>query len=193
MSAIPQQVFATQKASLDKFLAFQSTVFSGFEKLVELNLQVFKATLDGVAQKSQEAIEVKDAQEALAFSSGLVQPSAEKAVAYSKHVYDIVSGVQSDLSKLTEEQIAQSQQQASEVIEQFSKNAPTGSESALALMKSSLATVNNAYESVAKAAKQVSEVTESNIAAATNATFSAAADAAEASKSSAPRARRSAA
>src|SRR3546814_4727483 len=92
MSAIPQQVLAGQKASLDNLLAIQGSFFGGFEKLVDLNLKVIKATLDEVAQKSQQAIEVKDAQEALAFTSGLVQPNAEKALAYSKHVYDIVSG-----------------------------------------------------------------------------------------------------
>lgn len=191
MSAIPQQVLVNQKASLDKFLAVQGTFFGGFEKLVDLNLKVIKATLDDVAEKSQQAIEVKDVQEALAFTSGLVQPNAEKALAYGKHVYDIVSGVQADLSKLTEDQIAQGQHQVSEAIEQFSKNAPTGSESAVALLKSSLATANSAYESVNKAAKQAAAAAESNIAAATNATFKAAADAAEATK--APRARRSAA
>ncbi len=191
MSAIPQQVIATQKVSLNNFLAVQNAVFGGFEKLVDLNLKVVKATLDEVAQKSQQAVEVNDVQEAVAFTSGLVQPSAEKALAYSKHVYDIVSGVQGDLSKLTEEQIAQSQQQVSEAIDQFSKNAPTGSEGAVALLKSSLATANNAYESVSKAARQAAEAAESNISAATNATFKAATEAAEATaRSTAPRARR---
>ena len=190
MSAIPQQVIASQKASLDKLLAVQGTFFGGFEKLVDLNLKVLKATLDEVAQKSQEAIEVKDPQEALAFASALTQPNAEKAVAYSKHVYDIVSGVQADLSKLAEEQITNGQQQVSEAIEQFAKNAPTGSESAVALLKSSLATATSAYESVAKASKQAKEAAESNIAAATNATFKAASDVAEASNKAATRTRR---
>lgn len=196
MSAIPQQVFAGQKASLDNFLAIQGTFFGGFEKLIDLNLKVIRATLDEVAQKSQQAIEVKDAQEALAFTSGLVQPGAEKALAYSKHVYDIVSGVQVDLTKLTEEQIAQGQQQVSAAIDQIAKNAPTGSEGAVALLKSSLATANSAYESVAKASRQAADAAESNITAATNATFKAASDAAEAveaAKSGATRARRSAA
>ncbi|CAM5296636.1 TIGR01841 family phasin [Eoetvoesiella caeni] len=190
MSAIPQQVLASQKASLDKLIAVQGTFFGGFEKLVDLNLKVLKATFDEVAQKSQEAIGVKDPQEALAFASGLSQPSAEKAVAYSKHVYDIVSGVQTDLSKLAEEQVAQGQQQVSEAIEQFAKSAPTGSESAVALLKSSLATATSAYESVAKASKQAQEAAESNISAATNATFKAATDVAEASNKAVKSARR---
>lgn len=190
MSAIPQPLLAVQKATLDNFLAVQGAVFGGFEKLADLNLKVIKATLDEVAEKSQQAVEVKDAQEALAFTSGLVQPNAEKALAYGKHVYDIVSAVQADLSKLTEQQIVLGQQQVTDAIDQLAKNAPTGSEGAVALMKSSLATAGNAYESAVKAARQVTDAAESNINAATNASFKAAADAAEAAGKVAPRARR---
>ena len=96
MSAIPQQVLDRQKASINTFVAAQSAVFAGFEKLVELNLKVVRATLDEVAQKSQQAAEVKDPQEAAAFASGLLQPGAEKALAYTKHVYDIVAGANAE-------------------------------------------------------------------------------------------------
>ncbi|KAA0890046.1 TIGR01841 family phasin [Pusillimonas sp. ANT_WB101] len=188
MSAIPQHVAASQKAVLDNMLAVQGTLFAGFEKLIDLNLKVVKATLDEVAEKSQQVVQIKDAQDAVAFTSGLVQPNAEKSLAYSKHVYDILSGVQVDLSKLTEGQIAQGQQQVTEAIDQIAKNAPTGSEGAVALMKSSVATANNAYESVSKAVRQASDAAESNINAATDATFKAAADAAEAAAKAAPRA-----
>jgi phasin family protein len=192
MSAIPQHILSSQKASLDNLVAIQNSFFEGFEKLVDLNLKVVKASLEEAAQKTHEVIELKDAQEAIAFASGLAQPSADKALAYGKHVYDIVSGVQADLTKLGEEQISQNQKQVSDAIEQFSKNAPAGSESAVALLKSSLSTATSAYESVAKAAKQATKTAESNLAAATNATLKAASDVAEASKP-ATRARRAAA
>src|SRR3546814_8581973 len=124
MTAIPQHILASQKTSIDNLVAIQNSFFQGFEKLVDLNLKVGKASLEEAAQKSQEAIELKDAQEALAFTSGLTQPSTEKALAYGKHVYDIVSGVQTDLTKLSEEQIAQNQKQVAAAIEPFSKNDP---------------------------------------------------------------------
>ena len=182
MSAVPQQVLVNQKASVDNFLAFHEAVFNGFEKLVDLNLKVARASLDEAVQKAQEALEVKDVQEAVNFTSGLVQPNTDKVAAYGKHVYDIVAGLQSSITKLTEEQIAQAQRQMDETIEQLAKNAPTGSEGAVALMKSSLATATSAYESAAKVARQASDAAESNIAAATNATLKAASDAAEATK-----------
>lgn len=193
MSAIPQQVLSRQKASVNTLIATQVALFSGFEKLVDLNLKVIKATIDEVALRSQQAVEVKDPQEAVAFSTGLVQPGAEKALAYGKHVYDIVAGVQNELVKLGEEQIAEGQSQISEVIDQLSKNAPTGSEGAVALIKSSLATATSAYDSMTKAAKQAAEVAESNLNAAASATFKAATDAADAAnKVSTPRTRRAA-
>lgn len=178
MTAIPQQILDRQLAALSALTATQATLFSGFEKLVDLNMKVVKATLDEASQTSQQAAGVKDPQAAAAFASSLVQPGAEKAMAYSKHVYDIVTGVQNELAKLAETHIAEGQQHVAEAVDQFAQNAPAGSESAVALLKSSLATANGAYESMTKAAKQAADVAESNMNAAANATFKAATDAA---------------
>ena len=192
MSAIPEQVLGRQKAAVTSLVATQTALFSGFEKLVDLNLKVLKATLEETALRAQQAVDLKDPQDAAAFASGIVQPGAEKAVAYGKHVYDILAGVQAELVTLAEAQVAEGQQQVTDAIEQFSKNAPTGSEGAVALIKSSLATATSAYDSLAKAAKQAAEVAESNLNAAANATFKAASDAADVAGKAAPRSRRAA-
>lgn len=185
MSAIPQQVLNSQKAALEAFVSIQGSVFGGFEKLVDLNLKAMKATLDEVSEKSQQVASVKDAQEAVAMTSSLVQPNAEKAMAYSKHVYDIVTSVQADLTKLGEAQLAEGQKHMQEAIEQLTKNAPAGSESAVAMLKNGLVQANTAFDSMTKAAKQAAEVAEKNLAAATSATFKAAGEAAEVAKSAA--------
>jgi phasin family protein len=191
MSAIPQQVLNSQKAAIEALVSIQGSVFGGFEKLVDLNLKAIKATLDEVSEKSQQVAGVKDAQEAVAMTSSLVQPNAEKAMAYSKHVYDIVTGVQSDLTKLGEAQLAEGQKHMQDAIEQLTKNAPAGSESAVAMLKSGLEQANTAFESMTKAAKQAAEVAEKNLAAATSATMKAAGEAAEVAKT-ATRGRRAA-
>lgn len=191
MSAIPQQVLNSQKAAIDTLVAVQNSVFNGFEKLVDLNLKVIKATIDEVSEKSQQVAAVKDAQEAVALSSSLVQPGADKAVAYSKHVYDIVSAVQADLAKLGETQVAEAQKTINDAVEQLTKNAPAGSESAVAMLKSSLAQAAGAFDAMTKAAKQATEVAEKNLSAAANATLKAAGQAAEVAKT-ATRGRRAA-
>lgn len=180
MTTLPKEVLDNQKATLDTLMAVQNSVFSGFEKLVDLNLKVMKASLEESTQKAQDAMGIKDAQEVVALSSSMVQPSAEKAMAYSKHVYDIVSGVHAELNKLAEDKLVESQKNLHATVDQFTRNAPQGSESAVALLKSSMAQAGAAYESMTKAAKQAAEVAEKNVTAAANATFKAASDAAEA-------------
>lgn len=189
MNTMPKEMLETQKAALDAMMAVQGSMFNGFEKLVDLNLKVMKATMDEVSQKTHEAMGVKDAQEAVAMTSSLVQPTAEKAAAYGKHVYDIVAGVQADLAKLTEGKMAESQKQLAELVEQFSRNAPSGAEGTVAMLKSSLAQANAAYESMTKAAKQAAEVTEKNLQAASAQAFKAATDVANGATKAASRRR----
>jgi len=191
MSAIPQQVLNSQKAAIEALVSIQSSVFGGFEKLVDLNLKAIKATLDDVSDKSQQAASVKDAQEAVAMTSTLVQPNAEKAMAYSKHVYDIVSSVQADLAKLGEAHLAEGKKHMHDTIDQLTQHAPAGSESAVAMLKSGIAQANTVFDSMTKATKQAAEAAEKNLAAATSATFKAAGEAAEVAKS-ATRGRRTA-
>ena len=193
MNQLPKEMLESQKATLEAMMAFQGTVFGGFEKLVDLNLKVMKATMDEASQKTQEAMGIKDAQDAVAMTSGLIQPSADKAAAYSKHVYDIVSGVQADLAKLAEGKVAEGQKQLHAAVEQMTRNAPTGSEGTISMIKSSLAQATAAYDSMNKAAKQAAEVAEKNLNAATSATFKAASDAASNATKTAGRARRTSA
>jgi hypothetical protein len=48
------------------------------------------------------------------------------------------------------------------LVDSASKNAPAGSESAVAMMKSAVAAAGNAFESVQKAVKQASDMAEQN-------------------------------
>jgi len=54
------------------------------------------------------------------------------------------------------------------VVDTAVKNAPAGTENAVALVKSAVAAANNAYESVHKAAKQAADVAEANFQAITS-------------------------
>jgi phasin family protein len=163
----PEQIVAAQKASLETLFGLTGKAFEGVEKLLELNLQVARATLSEAAETAQAALSVKDAQELLALQASLLQPAAEKAAAYSRHLYDIVAGTNAEVSKATEATLADSQKKVLALVDSAVKNAPAGTESAVALVKSAVAAANNAYESVHKAAKQAAEVAEANFQAVT--------------------------
>jgi phasin family protein len=157
-----EQMIAAQKANVETLFGLTNKAFEGVEKLVELNLQVAKAALGEANETAIAAMSVKDAQELLALQASLLQPSAEKAAAYSRHVYDIAAATNAEVAKVAEAQVADAQKKFLGLVDSASKNAPAGSENAVALVKSAVAAANNAYESVHKAAKQAAEVAEAN-------------------------------
>jgi phasin family protein len=157
-----EQVLASQKASIETLFGLTNKAFEGVEKLVELNVTASKAALAEAADTTQAVLGVKDAQELLALQAALFQPLAEKTAAYSRHLYDIASGTGAEFSKAFEVQAAEAQKKFLAVVDNAAKNAPAGSETAVAVFKSAVAAGNNALESVQKAVKQASDVAEAN-------------------------------
>lgn len=174
MILTPEQVAAAQKANLETLFGLTSKAFEGVEKLVELNLQVVKATFAENVDNAKKALSAKDAQELLAIQATLVQPVAEKTLAYTRHLYEIASETQSEFAKVAEAQLAEGSKNVQALVENFAKNAPAGSESTVAIVKSAISAANNAYESVQKATKQAVEMAESNFQAAATAATKAA-------------------
>jgi cytochrome c556 len=96
-------------------------------------------------------------------------PTIETAVSYANAIYGIASETANTFAKMAESQISASNQKISTAVEEFSKNAPAGSESGVALVKSALTAANAAYETASKAAKQAVAVVEQNVQSATKA------------------------
>jgi phasin family protein len=169
-----EQIVAAQKANIETLFGLTNKAFEGVEKIVELNMTASKAALSEVAGHSQSVLSVKDVQELIALQNNLLQPLAEKTAAYSRHLYDIATSTGSEFTKAVEGQASDAQAKFAALVDSAAKNAPAGSEAAVAIMKSSVSAANNALESVQKAVKQASEVAEANFHAvstsATNAT-----------------------
>lgn len=170
----PDQFASSYKSSLDQFFSLSAKSLEGLEKLMDLNLNALKANLSESADKAKEALELRDAQEFVQFGVALAQPNAEKAVAYSRHLGEIANSTRAEFVKFAESQLAENNKKMASLIDSIGKNAPTGSESAVALLKSAVAAANGAYDSLNKAAKQLADVTEANVSAATQATVRAA-------------------
>lgn len=163
-----EQLLATHKANLETLFTLGAKAFEGVEKLVELNIQTAKTALDEAAEHTRAVLSVKDAQELVALHSNLLQPTAEKAAAYNRHLYDIAASTGSEVSKLAEGQVSEAQKKFLTVVDNAVKNAPAGTENAVVLVKSAVAAANNAFDSVQKAAKQAADVAEANFTAITN-------------------------
>ena len=156
------QMIAANTANVEMFFGLTTKAFEGVEKLVGLNLQVARAAIGEAAETAKAAFAAKDAQELIALQASLMQPAAEKAAAYGRHLYDIASSTSAEVSKAAEASTAELQSKLLAAVDSAVKNAPAGTENVVALVKSTVAAANNAIEGMQKAAKQATEVAESN-------------------------------
>lgn len=167
MFPMNEQFSNAAKANFEAQLAFFTTVsgkaFESVEKVVDLNLNAVKATLEDSAITVRQLLAAKDPQEFFTLSAAQIQPTAAKSIAYGRHLAKITSETQAEIARTTEEQLAVTSRKVSELVDDVTKNAPAGSENAVAAVKAAIGNANAAYEQFSKTVKQVAEVTEANL------------------------------
>ena len=175
MALTPDQILAAHRANLETLVGLTNKAFEGVEKLVELNVAATRAALNDAATNAKSVLDAKNAQDLMSVQAGLLQPLAEKTASYSRHLYDIASGTGTEFSKVAEAKASEAQKNFASMVDAAAKNAPAGSETAVAVMKSAVSAANNAFDSVQKAVKQATDAAEANF----NAMATTAADAAK--------------
>ena len=170
MFAIPEQFSNATKANLESQFALMSSLtsktFESMEKLVELNINTARATLSDSSSAARQLLAAKDPQEFFQLSAAQAQPNAEKALTYSRQLASIASGTGAEFSKAAESQIVEANRKVIALVDEVSKNAPAGSESFVAAVKTAISNANAGYEQFSKTSKQAVEALESNMSAA---------------------------
>ncbi len=167
MYVTPEQIQAANKANVEAVLAVASTQFAALEKLASINASAMKTAFEDSIANARALIGAKDAQEFVNLQSSFAQPALEKAISYSRSVYEVATGANAELSKAAEKRVAEWNENFVSVLDKVTKNAPAGSDVAVAAVKSMLAAANSAYDNFAKVTKQATEIAEANVAAAT--------------------------
>jgi phasin family protein len=156
------QLTATHKASVDALFGLLGQSLEGTEQLATLNLQVVKTVLAESLEASQDALAAQSPAELLKIQVAALQAAPQKAAAYGRQVQEIFAPLVEAQRAALDTHFAEWQAKFVEAVSGALKDAP-GSESLLALTKSAVAAANNAYESVNKASKQVSEAVAANV------------------------------
>jgi phasin family protein len=167
MFAIPEQFSSATKASFESQFALFSSLtaktFDGMEKLVQLNLNTARAAMAEQSSAARQLMSAKDPQEFFQLSAAQAQPAAEKVVAYNRQVAAIASGTGAEFSKAAEGQIVEANRKVIALVDEVSKNAPAGSETLVAAMKTAISNANAGYEQFSKTTKQAVETIEGNV------------------------------
>ena len=167
MYATPEQFAAANKANVEALFSIAQAQFSAFERLSALNFNTTKTVFEDSVNQAKALMSVKDAQDLVNLSASSAQPALEKAMAYSRNVYEVATQTQAEVTKLAENQAAQMNKTVVSLIDKLSKNAPAGSDVAVTAVKSAMAAANSAYDSFTKAVKQATDMAEANVTAAT--------------------------
>lgn len=166
MSNPAEQFAAANKANLEALEGATKKAFAGVEKLVELNLAASKAALGESFGYAQAVLSVKTPQEFMTVQSGFFQPLAEKSAAYFQHVQSIATEGSADFTKQLEANLAEAQKAFGASVDQLVKNAPAGSEAAVAAFQSAVANGQKAVEQTQAAIKKATAQAQANFAAA---------------------------
>ena len=132
----PENLSEAQKQNIEAMMKLSQKAFEGIEKMVDLQLNAARASLQETSEKFKALMSVKDASDVMNINKNLATPSAEKALAYSRTIYDIASQTSGEVQRLIDAQIAEANKKLVDALDEFAKSAPAGSESVVAMMKS---------------------------------------------------------
>ena len=89
-------------------------------------------------------------------------------MAYSRHLYELAHETQANFTKSAEQEFQAGQKKINALVEDWTKNAPAGSDAAVMAMKQAIASATNVFETSQKAVKHAVEVAQTNLSNATN-------------------------
>lgn len=174
MTMNAEQFVAANKAAVDSLLSVANTALASAERIATLNLDTARSVIEDTAANAKALMGAKDVKEALSIQAALAQPNVDKAMAYSKSVYEISTETQEELTKMVEAQFGDFQKTVADMLEKAAKSAPAGSDVAVAAVQSAIAAATSAFDNMRKSAKQMTDMAQSNLVAATSATTKAA-------------------
>ena len=167
MYVTPEQIQAANKANVEALLTVANTQFAAFEKLANIQASAVKSAFEDSIANTRALLGARDVQEFVTLQNSFAQPALETAISLSKTVYELATETNAELSKVAESRATEWNENVTTLLDKVSKNAPAGSDVAMAAVKSMLAAGNSAYDNFTKVTRQATEIAEANVAAAT--------------------------
>lgn len=133
------------------------------ERAIHVQLEYAKGALTQATHTARAVAQVKDVQALFALRARIAENALENIMGYSRSLYEVASGAQSEYSRLAEERMASFQQAMTETVDQAAKSAPAGGDLAIAAMKSQLSAATAAFDSFTKAAKHMASFTDAGV------------------------------
>ena len=165
MAATANPLATLGSATVDAAARMTRISMDSAERVIALQLDFAKTNLEQATRAARAIAGAKDVQELMAARTRAAEITMEKLLGYSRGLYEVASDAQAELSKLAEERMSSFQQSVTESVEQAARTTPAGDVAAAAI-KNSLAAATTAFDSFAKAARNVASYGDATVRAA---------------------------
>ena len=145
-------LFENQFASLS---ALSGNVVESVEKVVALNMAAAKASSEESTAAVKQLLTAKDPQEFFSLVTAQAKLNAEKLQSYNRTLAEIAANSKAELNKVVEAQVSETRDKVTALVSDVTKNAPAGSEQAVAMLKSAIDSANAGFEQLSKTCAQV--------------------------------------
>ncbi|MGH8618878.1 MAG: phasin family protein [Burkholderiales bacterium] len=160
---LTDQISAAGKDNVDAALKLASLSVATAERLMRLQMEAAKAFVTEQSANAQALAGARDPESMLTMRSKLAEQAVERALGYSRSVYEIAAQTQHEIAGVMEERFNAMRQDMQGAMEEMFKNAPGGAEPALNAIKAAFASSQNAFDTMSKAAKQATDAAEANV------------------------------
>jgi phasin family protein len=167
--ATSEKLIAVSKTNIDTLYSFLTISLESIEKLSSHHLSALREVAQEQLDSTHRLLESKSLSDVSSLQGGFGFPQFEQVAAYQRGIVDISSGTQEHLIKLLERQQAEFNKAISLLLDGYAKSS-ANSEVAVAAVKSAISAANSAFENANKAARQVANITEAGLSAASSAT-----------------------
>lgn len=154
---------ANLEAQISAATSVTGTAVESLQKLVELNLNAARASLEDSTAITKQLMTAKDMQEFMSLSVSQAQPTLAKAMSYGRHLAEIATAAQDSLSRATTEQMAETKSRMHEIVDDAAKHTPTGSNNVMDMMQMAINTANANYQRLNRTAQQAAEQAQANM------------------------------
>ena len=163
----PDLLSTAARNHLSSQLGFATSVTESMietvEKLMGLNLQAARASLDMTLGSAQQLMGAKDPQDFMTVSSNQLQPHADIVVTYVRHLSNIASGSHRELARITQDKVNQNSREIVSMLDQLGSGAPEGSQNSITFLKAAIDNAASGYSQINQSTQNAIAQLESGI------------------------------
>jgi phasin family protein len=163
MNSVPEQLTAIGKTHIDNAMRFYEIASQGAKKMAELNINATQAAISETLNGWKSLSDCRDIGELPAWATKAARPRFENMSGYARGLYECATSTGAEMANVMENQVSEFNRQLSGAMEAASRSAPSGSEAAVAAVRSVMAVSNSVFDTMSKAARQMVSMGEANM------------------------------